>query len=425
MLKEILSTPRSGSTSFAASFDYRTWDNVSELHPQHGEEGPSISSVCDNLGRASRTMNPEHLSPTVILKGQVRERRPAEDRGLFRLLRIFDRSPLPLVSAICGVLILGIGYLSYRTGPQLSCSLLFLIPVLVVSRAGGLLPGGLAAIGAAATWLVADLAGGLDQGHPVTPYWNAVMRLGTFLIAVGLVSAMKSLNAHLEERVRERTAALETQIAEKRELEKNILAISDRERAIIGLDLHDGLCQQLVSAAFSANLLHEELVKEATAAAPRAGRIADLIDDAITQARNLARGLYPVRLETEGLETALQELAATLDRRFGIACSVECHGSFAPFDPETGIHLYRIAQEAVVNAAKHSGAKSVVVRLGAHPDGGRLAIEDDGSGIRREAVNREGMGLRIMEYRARMIGARFRIEKRSGGGTRVVCEYPL
>lgn len=249
-------------------------------------------------------MKPESLSPTVILKGTRRAPWPAEERGWLRLLRVFDRTPLPGVAAVCGILILGIGYLSYRTGPHLSCSLLFLIPVLVVSRAGGLVPGTLAAVFAAATWLAAELAVGLEQGHPVTPYWNAGMRLGTFLVAVGLVSAMKSLNAHLEERVRERTAALEAQIAEKRELEKNILAISDRERAGIGLDLHDGLCQQLVSAAFSANLLHEELERSAKDAAARAGQIADLIDDAITQARNLARGLYPVRLETEGLETA-------------------------------------------------------------------------------------------------------------------------
>ena len=368
-------------------------------------------------------MNRRSLSPTVILRGPQTDKK-RDNRPLLRALHRMDSMSMPVLGVVCAVLILGIGYLSYRTGPQLSCSLLFLIPVLVVSRSGGLLPGGLAAIFAAATWLAADLAGGVDPGHPVTPYWNAVMRLGTFLVAVGLVSAMKSLNARLEERVRERTAALETQVAEKRELEKNILAISDRERAIIGLDLHDGLCQQLVSAAFSANLLHEELAKDATATAPRAGRIADLIDDAITQARNLARGLYPVRLETEGLETALQELAATMGRRFGISFSVECHGAPPSSTPETGIHLYRIAQEAVVNAAKHSRAKSVVVRLRSTPDGGSLIIEDDGAGIRREAVNREGMGLRIMEYRARMVGGRFRIEERSAGGTRVACDFP-
>lgn len=370
-------------------------------------------------------MKPRTLSPTVILKGSNPGRRALEERGWMRLLQVFDRGPLPWIAATCAVLILGIGYLSYRTGPQLSCSLLFLIPVLVVSRAGGLIPGALAAVFAAATWLCAELAGGLDHGHPVTPYWNAGMRLGTFLVAVGLVAAMKSLNAHLEERVRERTAALEAQIAEKRELEKNILAISDRERASIGLDLHDGLCQQLVSAAFSANLLHEELGENAKDEATRAGHIADLIDDAITQARNLARGLYPVRLETEGLETALQELATTLGRRFGIDCVAEGSAAVSLAHPDSGIHLYRIAQEAVVNAAKHSGAKSVVIRLRSTADDGRLIIDDDGCGIRPETVNRNGMGLRIMEYRARMIGARFRIEQRSSGGTRVVCEFPL
>lgn len=328
-------------------------------------------------------------------------------------------------AAVCmagALLIVSIGILSYVTGPQISSSLFYLIPILLVTRVAGFLPGAMAALMAALIWLAADVNSGLVFGHPVTPYWNALMRLGTFVVAVGLVSAMRSLNAHLEERVIERTAALEAQIAEKLELEKTILEISDREQARIGQDLHDGLCQQLVSAAFSTNMLLEKLAKDDEPGTRDATRVADMIDDAITQARNLARGLYPVRLETEGLEMALRELASTMSRRFEVTCTVDCPAPVAPCKPNAGIHLYRIAQEAVVNAAKHANAQHILMTLSLGNGRVRLMIEDDGIGIARARINPDGMGLRIMEYRARMIGADFNVVSHPQSGTQVICE---
>jgi signal transduction histidine kinase len=324
------------------------------------------------------------------------------------------------VTIIGALVIVCIGLLSNYTSPQLSSSFLYLIPMLLVTRVAGFRTGVFAAFLAASIWLAADLNAGIAYGHPVTPYWNALMRLGTFLVAVGLVSATKSLNAHLEERVEERTAALKSQVAETRELEKTILEISDRERATIGQDLHDGLCQQLVGAAFSANLLREKLASGVNGSVD-ADRIADMIDASITQARNLARGLYPVRLETEGLEMALVELASTLSRRFDIACSVDCSSTLRSLGPHAEIQLYRIAQEAVTNAAKHSGATRITIRLSADSGHFQLKIQDDGMGIQRAPRNPQGMGLSIMEYRARMIGANFRIETLPAGGTQVIC----
>jgi signal transduction histidine kinase len=265
----------------------------------------------------------------------------------------------------------------------------------------------------------------IDYTHPVTPYWNALMRIGTFLIAVGLVSATRSLNAHLEERVNERTAALEAQIAETQQLEKTILEISDRERASIGQDLHDGLCQQLVGAAFGANLLLEKLATDPGSCGNDAERIADLIDDSITQARNLARGLYPVRLETEGLEMAVRELAANLGQRFGIPCHVECPEPLSRLAEGAGIHLYRIIQEAVTNAAKHAGAKEIVIHLIQNDGGLHASVTDDGVGIDHAGHNPLGMGLNIMEYRARMIGADFEIKDNAPCGTRLSCVAKL
>jgi signal transduction histidine kinase len=238
------------------------------------------------------------------------------------------------------------------------------------------------------------------------------MRFGTFMVAVILVAATRSLNSQLEERVKERTAALEAQMLENRELEKSILDISDREQVRIGQDLHDSLCQQLVSVAFSANMLQERLEKDGIPANRDASRIADMIDESINQARKLARGLYPVRLETEGLELAVRELAATMGLRFQVSCTVECPSPIPPCSPAIGIHFYRITQEAVVNAAKHARARNVVLSLCATAGLVKLTIEDDGEGISHLPRNPDGMGLRIMEYRARMIGADFRISHR-------------
>ncbi|MEO7101640.1 MAG: histidine kinase, partial [Luteolibacter sp.] len=194
-----------------------------------------------------------------------------------------------------------------------------------------------------------------------------------------------------------------------------------REQVRIGQDLHDGLCQQLVSAEFSANLLQENLAKENPVRSMDAHRIADMIDDAITQARNLARGLYPVRLETEGLEMVLRELASTMSRRFDVVCTVECPVPIPPCESAAGIHLYRIAQEAVVNATKHANAHNILLSLASEDSHVKLTIEDDGLGMTRTPINPDGMGQRIMEYRARMIGADFKIENRHQGGTSVTC----
>lgn len=340
---------------------------------------------------------------------------------LVRSLRWLDNQSPAVVCVAGAILIAGIGLLSHATGPQLSSSLFYLIPVLLVTRVAGFRAGVIAGTAAALMWLTADLNAGLPFTHAVTPYWNAAMRLGTFLVAVGLVSAMRSLNAHLEERVIERTAALEAEIDEKRELEKTILEISDLEQARIGHDLHDGLCQQLVSAAFSANMLQETLERTSSPGTRDADRIAEMIDDAITQARNLARGLYPVRLETEGLEMALRELASAMSRRFGIACEVECPTAIMDYRPHSDIHLYRIAQEAVVNAVKHGNARNIVLTFTAGNSHTELSIRDDGVGINRTTPNPEGMGLRIMEYRARMIDADFSVMIHPVGGTVVTC----
>jgi PAS domain S-box-containing protein len=213
--------------------------------------------------------------------------------------------------------------------------------------------------------------------------------------------------------------------AERHRLERQILDISDREQARIGQDIHDGLCQHLVSLAFDANSLRAELAVKHRPEAKKARRIADYLDEAITEARQLSRGLFPVRLEGEGLPPALEELARVTRDRFKIRCRFVCRGPVAVENSVMATHLYRIAQEAVSNAVKHSRARSVAIRLRARAGALELSIEDDGAGLSpARGKKAAGLGLHIMDYRTRTIGGTLQVGPGRRGGTVVSCCVP-
>lgn len=206
-------------------------------------------------------------------------------------------------------------------------------------------------------------------------------------------------------------------------LERQILEISDREQARIGQDIHDGLCQQLIGMAFNANSLKQTLGSQDHPERATAHKICVLLDEAITEARRVCRGLYPVRLKTEGLIPALEELAHAVSDRFNLPCGCDVENRRLLCDVTTATHLYRIAQEAVNNAVKHSGARHVEIRLSAAEDGLELEVRDDGRGIKAKPGRAGGMGLHIMDYRARTIGGSLDIQD-TGCGTSVSCRAP-
>jgi PAS domain S-box-containing protein len=217
-----------------------------------------------------------------------------------------------------------------------------------------------------------------------------------------------------------------TNITERNRLERQLLEISDREQARIGQDIHDGLCQHLVSLAFDANALQQALSAQGRPEEDRiARRIAAVLDQTITESRQLSRGLFPVRLETEGLPSALEELATTTRHRFKLRCRFASKGTVAVENSSLATHLYRIAQEAVNNAIRHSRARTISIRLIGHADALELSVEDDGVGL--ASAQREqaaGMGLHIIEYRARTIGGTLNIGPGRPGGTIVSCCIP-
>jgi PAS domain S-box-containing protein len=211
------------------------------------------------------------------------------------------------------------------------------------------------------------------------------------------------------------------------EVEKAILATVEEEQRRIGQDLHDGLCQQLAGVALIAKALGQKLSASAPDESADAHEIAELINQSITQTRDLARGLSPVEIEVAGLTSALQKLAATTERLYKISCVFkhEENGRFRyRYGPLLATHLYRIVQEAVGNAIQHGKAKRVVIGLAAAQDRGLLTIKDNGIGFAAQHAKKSGLGLRSMRYRATMIGARLKIGHMRGGGTSISCSFP-
>lgn len=210
-------------------------------------------------------------------------------------------------------------------------------------------------------------------------------------------------------------------ITRRVELEREILAISEREQRRLGQDLHDDLCQQLAGIEFLSQRLARDLAPTSSAGAVQAKEIAQMVQRAMTQTRDLARGLSPVRLEAEGLAEALRELAAGTGRVFGCDCRFQCDPPADVSDHTMAIHLYRIAQEAVSNALKHGHARRIEIRLTANSRSVTLAVNDNGAGIPHRRPDRKGLGLQIMRYRAEVIGGSLLVQPNPPGGISVLC----
>jgi len=210
-------------------------------------------------------------------------------------------------------------------------------------------------------------------------------------------------------------------ISDQKRLEKEVLDIAEREQSRFGHDLHDGLGQHLTGVQFMAQVLQQKLESRGAAESAEATEIANLIRQGITQTRDLARGLSPVVLQSKSLQDALRDLAGGITRRGQAACETEMDDDIAITDSETAIQLYRIAQEAVNNALKHGQAGNITISL-QHDEAGRvdLTVRDDGQGFPEDFQPALGMGLRVMNYRAGLIGGSLEILQR-GGQTTVTC----
>ncbi len=313
--------------------------------------------------------------------------------------------------------------------PQASCETLSEITAALTSGNGW-----------SGEFAVRNREGGLVELHTTnTPMCD---EKGTLIgyISIGLdlterkrmEDALRRAHDELEERVRERTselvtanAALQREIAQRHSLEAQLVEIAEAEQRRIGRDLHDGLCQQLAGIAYLCSVTQERLARNAPAEAGAMAQITRLIQESNSQAHGLTLGLNPVNLAADGLMVALQNLVANLHKLYAIPTHFDCSEPVLLRDHTAATHLYRIAQEALSNAAKHARATQIILRLTSTAELLSLVVKDNGVGIISAHTRGTGMGLETMRFRARSIGATLSIENNARQGTVVNCTLPL
>jgi signal transduction histidine kinase len=342
-------------------------------------------------------------------------------RQLLAQLEQRPRSNIVFVSV--GLLVL-IGIVDYITGFEILFSVFYLVAVGLaawyVGRGFGLVMSFLSVV----VWIGGDLAAGAHYRSPFIPIWNALILMAFYFIVVWLVTSLRSLQRDLESRVQQRTLALRREMAERQRLEEEILQVSEDEQRRIGHELHDSLCQHLTATALACQVLGERLAAKSLPETADAGKVVELIEEGICLARNFARGLYPVEMEAEGLMAAFQELANNVTHAGRSRCVFECDAPVLIHDDAAATHLYRIAFEAVRNALQHGKPSRIGISLSERNGNVTLSIEDDGVGLPDNKTESKGLGVRIMAYRAAMIGGTFALEPAPTGGTIVTCSLP-
>ena len=330
------------------------------------------------------------------------------------------------VLSIGSVLLIGI--IDYFSGFEISWSVIYVLPISIAVWYVGPGLAYVLSIVSIGLWLAGDFASGLQVSSWIVPVWNSAIRLMLYHIIIQLLVYTRSQATVLEKKVLLRTedlrrekAELRREIAERTRLERELLAAGERERRRLGYDLHDGLGQHLTGTALVAQVLREKLARRGAPEADDATKTVALIERGIELSHQLAKGLQPVDMQAGGLMEALEEFARATSSLFKISCKFECDSPVVIADLAVAENLYRIVQEATSNAIKHGRATTVVISLDDAEEGILLRIADNGSGLPQPVPSHSGMGLRIMDQRAKLIGGQVRFRSSGGGGTVVTC----
>lgn len=253
-------------------------------------------------------------------------------------------------------------------------------------------------------------------------------QLSQFIERKAVENQLQLAYQEMEHRVQKRTEdlvksnqALQLEIAERKKVEKEILEVAQKEQRRLGSQLHDGLCQELTGILMFAKGLTQKMERENRFDIAELKQISDLLDSAVSQARNTARGLYPGELHENSLMDMLEELTSSTQNLSGISCRFHCpEPVFIPSN-DNATHLYKIAQEGILNAVKHSKTQSIEVSLTKNGNNIVLTIKDEGVGYVDDPEYSKGIGLKIMKYRAHMMDASFQIGPNVPHGIMLTC----
>ena len=322
--------------------------------------------------------------------------------------------------AILSATVLMIGIWDYLTGSVYSLSPLYLVPVSLTVFCDGARAGCTVAIVCFILRMAGDIVT-LSGRMPPSAIWNVFGMLAIHFFVIGLIHSLLGLHRQLEEKIAVQSGALRESTADRERLEMEILDVAARERSAFGRELHDELAQHFVATALAAQALTEKLGTREGAGEARA--IVQWIEEGIAKTRKLARGLLLARIEPGRFPQELAELAIAASRG-QVHCRFQQEGGDVDADASRCAQLFRIAQEAVGNALRHGQPRRIQITLAGDEDALNLTVEDDGHGFPPDYKASDGLGLRIMQQRARIIGASLSVTSQPGAGTRVACRLP-
>ena len=314
-----------------------------------------------------------------------------------------------------------VGYIDYLTGYERPLVLFYLLPISLATWFEGLLVGLGISIVSIAVSMLSDLAAGI----PTLGFWNAGMAFASYALFAGVLSKLRTLVEELDRRVQDRTAALQREMAERQRLDREIAQVADRERRRLGQDLHDSLGQHLTGTALAAQVLKEKLSAKSAPEVAEAEKVVNYLEEGIDLTRNLARGFFSPELDADGLSVALEGLAENISERFAVNCIFRAEGLIPMRDDAVATQLYRIAQEAATNAAKHATAEQIDICISVDDSELTLAIMDDGVGFPNNFSDSKGLGLRLMRHGAALIGGTFHIRRNGQRGTIATCRVTI
>lgn len=240
--------------------------------------------------------------------------------------------------------------------------------------------------------------------HPPPVFWSYAAAVTAFLAT--LMVLLDRFHGFLLDALRaqrQTTITLEDEMRERQRLEREIAAIADEERRHLGHELHDGVCQQLTAALLRCQALQQSVRQGTASPAEELEPLRLLLTETIDDAHDVASGLCPLAPEPAALGLALRTLTRRMAQMAGVRCEFVARGDVRVPEPATAHHLYRIAQEALSNAARHAKAGRITVELSGSDGELLMQVEDDGTGL-RPGHAAGGMGLRTMGYRARIVG---------------------